>query len=272
MVYSDYHIHTSFSTDSSTPAGKMIEGAISKGMKSVCITDHFDQDYPKDPELGEHPFQIDLPKYFETLHALQQEYKSRINVRIGIELGLQPHLSGFYQNLTENYPFDFVIGSVHLVDGKDPYFKEYFTDMTDEQLYERTFQLTLENLDQIHCFDVLGHIDYVVRYGKQQEKHYTYIHYADLIDEILKRIIAGGKGIELNTAGFKYGLPFAHPHPDVLRRYRELGGEIITIGSDGHKPEHIAWDFGKVGSILKDCGFKYYTEFESRKPIFKQLP
>ena len=95
--------------------------------------------------------------------------------------------------------------------------------------------------------------------------------YADIIDEILKLLIEKEKGLEVNSAGLKYGLPFAHPHPDVLKRYRELGGEIITIGADAHKPEHIAYDFAKAEEILKSCGFKYYTEFFEQKPVFKQL-
>ena len=99
---------------------------------------------------------------------------------------------------------------------------------------------------RIRIFDVLGHIDYMVRYGKAQEKEYSYARYADIIDEILRTVIGKGKGIELNMAGLKYGLPFAHPHPDILKRYRELGGEIITVGADGHKPEHIAYDYDKV--------------------------
>ena len=95
--------------------------------------------------------------------------------------------------------------------------------------------------------------------------------YAQEIDEILKKVIAMGKGIELNTAGWKYGLAFCHPHPEILCRYKELGGEIITVGSDAHKPEHVAYDFQKAADVLKACGFKYYTEFQDRKPIFKQL-
>ena len=79
------------------------------------------------------------------------------------------------------------------------------------------------------------------------------------------------KGLEVNSAGLMYGLPFGHAHPDVLKRYRELGGEIITIGADAHKPEHIAYDFAKAEEILKSCGFKYYTEFFEQKPVFKQL-
>ena len=89
--------------------------------------------------------------------------------------------------------------------------------------------------------------------------------------QILKYLIEHGKGIELNTAGLKYGLPYAHPHTDVLKRYRELGGEIITVGADAHKPEHVAYDFHKVPEILKSCGFRYYTEFVQRKTLFKKL-
>ena len=96
-------------------------------------------------------------------------------------------------------------------------------------------------------FDVLGHLDYVVRYGIEQEKEYSYRKFADEIDEILKILIKRGKGLEINMAGLKYGLPFAHPHPDILKRYRELGGEIITVGSDAHRPEHIAYEFAKIG-------------------------
>jgi histidinol-phosphatase (PHP family) len=131
---------------------------------------------------------------------------------------------------------------------------------------------TLTDIRAIKDFDVLGHIDYIVRYGKEKEKYYSYTKFSDEIDEILKYLIAHGKGIELNTAGFKYGLGFCHPHPEILKRYCELGGEIITIGADGHKPEHIAYDFEKVAPILRECGFKYYTEFKERKPVFKQLP
>ena len=115
---------------------------------------------------------------------------------------------------------------------------------------------------------MLGHLDYVTRYGRNQAEEYSYAGFADIIDQILRYLIERGKGIELNTAGLKYGLPYAHPHIDILRRYRELGGEILTIGSDAHKPEHVAYDFYKVREILEMSGFRYYTEFVGRKPVF----
>lgn len=272
MITSDSHMHTEFSTDCDSPVRAMIEGAIAKGLKSVCFTDHNDKDYPPHPDLGKIAFTFDVDQYFETMRAFQKEYAEKIGIRIGIEIGLQPHLGEYYHELVQKYPFDFVIGSVHVVHGMDPYYGKIFEGRQDADVYRETFEATLENLEAVSDFDVLGHIDYVVRYGREQDKQYSYSAFAPYIDEILKKVIAMGKGIELNTAGLKYGLSFCHPHPDIIRRYRELGGEIITIGADAHKPEHIAYDFGKVSDILKSCGFKYYTEFAERRPIFKQLP
>ena len=205
------------------------------------------------------------------MRPLQEKYKDKIEVLIGVELGLQPHLGTFSKEYVNRYPFDFVIGSSHMLQGRDPYYRENFAELTDEELYRAMFEETLTIVKRVDDFDSLGHLDYIVRYGREQERSYSYDANKEIIDEILKLLIENGKGLELNTAGLKYGLPFAHPYPEILRRYRELGGEIITVGSDGHKPEHLAYDFQKVEGILSACGFKYYTEFRQRKPIFKQV-
>ncbi|WP_122642591.1 histidinol-phosphatase HisJ family protein [Luxibacter massiliensis] len=272
MITSDFHMHTDFSSDSDASARQMIEAAIQKGLKTVCITDHNDADYPFHEEMGVSAFAFDLGEYFKVLGQLKEEYRDKIDVRIGIEIGLQPHLGAYCKELVNQYPFDFVIGSIHVVHGQDPYYGEIFEGRTDEEVYRETFEATLENVEAVHDFDVLGHIDYVVRYGMGQARDYSYQKYKDEIDAVLKKLISEGKGIEMNMAGFKYGLGFCHPHPDVIRRYRELGGEIITVGADGHRPEHIAYNFKEASGILKGCGFKYYTEFKGRKPDFKQLP
>lgn len=272
MITSDFHMHTEFSADSQASPREMVERALEKGMKTICFTDHYDEDYPSRQDMGLKDWIFDVDKYFQVLTSLREEYASGIDIRIGVEIGLQPHLGVFYKNLVQKYPFDFVIGSVHVVNGRDPYYPEMFRGRSDEEAYRETFEATLEDLENIQDFDVLGHIDYVVRYGKHKAGEYSYRKYADSLDAILRRVVAMGKGIEMNMAGFKYGLGFCHPHPDVLRRYREMGGEIITVGADGHRPEHIAYEFQKAGGILKSCGFKYYTEFKDRQPIFKQLP
>lgn len=277
MIQVDMHMHTWFSTDSEACPRDMADEAVRKGLKTICFTDHFDKD---DLEWGEEGI-FDVDAYFVEMQKLQEEYAGKLNIRIGIELGLRTYLKDYYEELTKKYPFDFVIGSVHNVPYKkdaegnilytDPATEKLFTDRTDKEAYRLMMETTLENVRTSDCFQTLGHLDYVVRYGKSREKEYSYTDYADIIDEILKLLIEKGKGLEVNSAGLKYGLPFAHPHPDVLKRYRELGGEIITIGADAHKPEHIAYDFAKAEEILKSCGFKYYTEFFEQKPVFKQL-
>ena len=277
MIQADMHRHTWFSTDSEACPRDMADEAVRKGLKTICFTDHFDKD---DLEWGEEGI-FDVDAYFVEMQKLQEEYAGKLNIRIGIELGLRTYLKDYYEELTKKYPFDFVIGSVHNVPYKkdaegnilytDPAAEKLFTDRTDKEAYRLMMETTLENVRTSDCFQTLGHLDYVVRYGKSREKEYSYTDYADIIDEILKLLIEKEKGLEVNSAGLKYGLPFAHPHPDVLKRYRELGGEIITIGADAHKPEHIAYDFAKAEEILKSCGFKYYTEFFEQKPVFKQL-
>lgn len=277
MIQADMHMHTWFSTDSEACPRDMADEAVRKGLKTICFTDHFDKD---DLEWGEEGI-FDVDAYFVEMQKLQEEYAGKLNIRIGIELGLRTYLKDYYEELTKKYPFDFVIGSVHNVPYKkdaegnilytDPAAEKLFTDRTDKEAYRLMMETTLENVRTSDCFQTLGHLDYIVRYGKSREKEYSYTDYADIIDEILKLLIEKEKGLEVNSAGLKYGLPFAHPHPDVLKRYRELGGEIITIGADAHKPEHIAYDFAKAEEILKSCGFKYYTEFFEQKPVFKQL-
>ena len=277
MIQADMHMHTWFSTDSEACPRDMADEAVRKGLKTICFTDHFDKD---DLEWGEEGI-FDVDAYFVEMQKLQEEYAGKLNIRIGIELGLRTYLKDYYEELTKKYPFDFVIGSVHNVPYKkdaegnilytDPAAEKLFTDRTDKKAYRLMMETTLENVRTSDCFQTLGHLDYVVRYGKSREKEYSYTDYADIIDEILKLLIEKEQGLEVNSAGLKYGLPFAHPHPDVLKRYRELGGEIMTIGADAHKPEHIAYDFAKAEEILKSCGFKYYTEFFEQKPVFKQL-
>lgn len=263
----DCHVHTRFSKDSEADPEDMIRSAIEKDLKVICFTDHEDKDYVCEGE--EYVFEAE--EYFRQMRLLRDKYSGQIDIRIGVELGLQPHLGEFYSRYTKAYPFDFVIGSVHVIMSKDPYYTGFFDGISDEQAYEKAWEETLENIKVVQDFDVLGHLDYIVRYGKKKAADYSYVRYADQIDEILRHLIENGKGLELNTAGLKYGLPFAHPHPDVLKRYRQLGGEIVTVGSDAHRREHLAYDFAKVNEILTACGFNYYTEFKERKPIFKKI-
>ena len=272
MIQGDFHMHTEFSTDSDASVRSMLDASVDRGIQTVCITDHLDLDYPPDEELGSEPFQFDLKEYFAVLTQIREEYRGRLDVRIGVELGLQPHLGRTYEELVREYPFDFVIGSLHLVHGMDPYYGKVFEGRTDGEVYRDAFCETLRCLESVSSFDVLGHLVYVVRNGRNKAREYSYREFSDEIDEILKKVISGEKGLEMNMGGIKYGLGFTNPHPDVLKRYRELGGEIVTVGADAHRPEHVAYDFEEAGEILKSCGFHYYAEFRERRPVFKKIP
>ena len=267
MIICDYHNHTKFSADCEASAESMIEKAISLGLSRLCITDHMDPDM-NFPGLD---FTFDIPEYFAKHKEWKERYQNQITILTGIELGLQPHISKELQEILAAGPFDFVIGSAHLCDGIDPYFPEYWADKTEYQATYRYFEYILECLNAFDDIDVFGHIDYVVRYGPTKANNYSYQKYKEILDEILRTVISKNIGLELNTAGLKYGLGFAHPHMDILKRYKELGGEIITVGSDGHKPENLAYDFHKVPAILKEAGFKYYAMFRERKPEFLLL-
>ena len=266
-MYYDFHLHTSFSSDSQAPMESMIQRGIALGLPGICFTEHMDLDFPP----GELNFLVDLPAYEKTCRELKEKYADTISVFFGLEMGLQPHLKKEIPTLATSSDFDFLIGSVHVADRLDPYKKDFYEGRTQYQAYHRYFEVVLENLKTFSCFDTCGHIDYVVRYGPEKNKDYSYRAYRDILAEILKTLIEKGIGLECNSAGFKYGLGHPNPTEDILTRYRELGGEILTLGSDGHTPEHMAYDFPKMGELLKACGFRYYTIFKKRKPEFIKL-
>ena len=264
----DTHMHSQFSGDSEAPQEEMISSAIEKGLAGICFTDHLDIDYPEEPDI----FLLELPNYTSSVLAYQEKYAAKLPVRLGIELGLQPHLAALYTDILSQYPFDFVIGSSHVVHGFDPYYAAFYEKRTEKAAYREYFESILENIESYHDFDVYGHLDYVVRYGPYRILFYTYEAYADIIDEILRKLISMGKGIEVNTAGFKYGLGHPNPTEAVLLRYHELGGEILTLGADAHAPEHVAYAFDRLPQILRHAGFRYFTVFTGRKPDFLPLP
>ena len=262
-------MHPSISAASDTPMEVMIHRAVETGLQGITFTEHLDPDYPVTPDNLD--FSLDIPAYKEKLAELSDMYKDKIQVRFGIELGLQMHLGEYFDSLLSQTPFDFVIGSSHLVHGYDPYYPEFFEGRKEFLCYMEYFESILENISAYDGFDVYGHIDYVVRYGPNKNREYSYGRYKDILDEILKKLISMGKGIELNTGGYHYGLGEPNPCTAVIRRYRELGGEIITIGADAHTPDKIACAFDKAASVLEACGFRYYTIFKDRKPEFISL-
>lgn len=262
-MYIDSHIHTVFSSDSETPVSMQIERAAALGMRAVYITDHQDFDFPED--VYHMSFQFDTASYLQKLSELKAHYADQIEVRFGVELGLMTNLKEKLEQYTASWPFDYVIGSVHLVRRMDPYFPDFYENRTTEEAYLEYFETILENLKLHNCFDALGHLDYIVRYGPQDSAYPSAV-YTEIQDEILRVLVEKGIALECNTAGFKHGLGFPHPHASVIRRYLELGGDMITLGSDAHQPAHVGYAFEDAKEYLKACGVRYQTVFCKRKP------
>ena len=268
-MISDFHVHTSFSADSKTPAKEQIEAAINLGMQEICITDHHDYGTKEMTHLD---FSLDIPAYFYALKELADEYRDKICVRSGIELGLMLREKEYLEALEKEVSPDFIIGSNHFLDGYDVYDQNLYTAKgSEEATYLRFFESTLARVQAFDCFDSLGHLDYIIRYGPTKNLNYHPAAYMEIIDEILKTLIQKGKALECNTAGFKYGLGHLHPYEEILKRYLELGGELLTIGSDGHRPHEVGGYFNQTREILTGCGFRYYTVYRERKPVFLVL-
>lgn len=270
-ITADFHLHSSFSGDSDTPMEDMILRGIKLGLTEMCFTEHNDFDYPVSASEPEGFFELNPDAYLYDFLKLREKYADRIHLCFGVELGLQPHLTRKNAAFAKAHDYDFVIGSSHLCNGKDPYYPSFYEGRTQEEAYRAYFESILENLKSFSNFDIYGHLDYVVRYGSQKDAGYSYEMYRGIIDKILTRLIDMEKGIEVNTAGLAKGLREPHPCAGILKRYRELGGEIVTTGSDAHTPEQIAHAFDRACDILKECGFRYYATYEKRMPAFHKL-
>lgn len=267
-IKTDFHLHTGFSTDSDTPMETMILKGIELGLEKMCFTEHMDIGFPVTEDSPEGAFLVNTDSYLYDFIRYKEKYKDRIQILFGIELGLQSDYREEIADYASSYPFDFIIGSSHLCNGKDPYYPSFYEGRSEEEAYREYFGTELENLRVISDFDVYGHLDYVVRYGPNKDRDYTYEKYRDILDRILMLLVEKGKGLEINTGGIRKGLRELHPLTAILKRYRELGGEIVTVGSDAHSPERIAEGFDKAAQVLFSCGFKYYTVFEARVPEF----
>ena len=273
-MIADSHMHTSFSTDSETPMEEMVQKAIELGLDNICFTDHYDKDFGLDfqQEGAKEAFQLDTEPYLRSIERMKQKYEGKIEVRAGVELGLQLHLKEWLSNYVNQYPFDFVIGSMHLLDGKDPAVSGgSFPRDNQKELLRRYFAATAENLDNFHDFQSLGHMDYLSRYLDGEAGAYSYSEYSAEIDAILKRLIYYGVALEVNTGGYRSRRALPNPKKEVLRRYRELGGELITIGADGHTPKQIAYGFDRISELLLRCGYTYYAVYRQKKPEFMNL-
>ena len=276
-MYCDYHVHSNFSCDSSYEMEDVIKDAIKLGLKEICFTDHVDYDIKADWD-DENPiiykdnkivYNVNYPVYFEKLENFVIKYKDEINIKKGLEFGIQTHTIDKFQNLFNSYDLDFILLSIHQIDDHEFWTGEFQEGKTIKKCYDDYYDELFKIVQNYHDYSVLAHMDLMRRYVDDKKDYFTYCK--NDIKSILEYIIRDGKGIEVNTSSFFYKIDGLTPSINIIKLYHELGGEIITIGSDSHNKERLGSHIKDIKEILKDIGFKYFCTFENMIPIFHNL-
>ena len=259
MKYScDLHVHTSFSFDgerAETPI-KTAEEACKKGFKYIALTDHLDVN--SEIEHLYAPIDLDSRKY-ECLKA-KDELKGKITVLHGIELGQMTQYPKQSQAYLEKYGFDFVLGSLHNVKGMPDFALIDYKNYTPDD-YVTLWCVYLDELYELAKFDginSLSHLTYPLRYYKKNGFSLDLSKYEDKLCKILDCIIKKGVYLEVNSSGFRQGMDSPLPDDTVLSMYFNLGGRMITVGSDSHTPNDIGADFEALERYIK-YGFTVFT-------------
>ncbi len=271
----DYHVHTEFSDDSVCPMEEQVEKGIAIGLQEICFTDHVDYGIKKDWEEGNIVYRgknalanVDYPRYFEKLARMQEIYKDQIVIKKGLEFGVQTHTIPQFEALYQKYrdTMDFALLSIHQVEDKEFWTQEFQKGRTQKEYNERYYQEMYDVIRQFKGYSVLAHMDLLTRYD--QAGIYPFVKVEEMIAEILKVVISDGKGIEMNTSSWHYQLPDTTPSRDILSLYKDLGGTIITMGSDAHITQYLGDHMQDGQKILQELGFKGFTTFEHWHPIF----
>ena len=284
-MYADYHVHTEYSDDSLYPMEEVVKDAIRLGLDEICFTDHVDYGIKPDWD-GPEPIvwrrggsgepdkiplaNVDYPRYEAEIRKLQEKYRGQITLRMGLEFGMQVHTIPLYEKLFARYPFDFILLSVHQVEDKEFWNQDFQRGRTREEFNRRYYEELLALVRRYRHYSVLAHPDLIARYDSAGPWPFEKLR--PILTEILKTVIADGKGIEVNTSCHRYGLKDLSPSRDILRLYRELGGTVLTIGSDSHKKEHLGAFIRETMDELKEMGFEQFCTFEGMKPVFHRFP
>ena len=259
----DFHMHSRVSFDGHDTGEALAKAALAAGLKEICFTDHLDYD-----PLGQ------MGKLDFDTAAYNAEYDHLdvpgLKIRRGMEFGMDTQNVPQFKKDLQRRHFDFVLGSIHFVDDLDVYFPPYWQNKTVFQAERRYLEATLESVKLHDDFDVLAHLTYIGKTtAHPAPRCVPYEEHRELIDEILKVLVSKGKGMEMNTSGVDRCGGFL-PTADYFRRFKELGGEIVTIGSDAHRADRVGQYSFEACEILKDI-FGYVCTFENRKPVFHKL-
>jgi histidinol-phosphatase (PHP family) len=264
LTYYDSHVHSKHSKDGVPSVDVICERAVSMGLGGVAITDHVDVD------LGESELEV-LRELEDDVSAAREKYGGGLEISMGAELGDGNHDQPFAEKIVSRGSLDFVIGSMHRQrEREDYYYLNYEHEDLDSLM--RGYYMELRELVRGGCFDVVGHINYQTRYMNAATRaRFDLSVYYDILREILEDVARAGKGIEVNSSGLWRGLGFTLPTLEVVRMFRDAGGEIVTTGSDAHRAEHVGLRLDGVVECLKAAGFRRYAFFKRREPFFHDV-
>lgn len=261
----DYHVHSGWSFDAEGTLASIADAAEKAGLSEICFTEHIE---PCQPYGLDWDGFIAFEEYAAEISRAAALHPGLI-IRTGLELGLSPETLPQIRRYMTGKKCDFIVASQHIIRGLDPYDSDYFEHKTKKQAESLYLQELIKSLRGFKPYSVVGHIGYV---DKRSPYHspLRYSDHSDLIDEILREAIVSGHGIEINTSSFEnLGVPM--PPPDIVGRYLELGGEIITIGSDAHQKQQVGSGFDDALEMLRSLGARYVCTFKDMKPIFRPI-
>ena len=260
-MLTDVHTHSAFSADGESALSEMLARAAALGIQYYGVSDHFDYDYLAEGILAEgQPVpMIDAAAYFAEARRLQAEYTGKMRVLVGGEFGYSPHpdAQALYRETIARFSPDFVVNSVHSVDGKDAWYGEFFLGKSKEEAYRSYLVRVRESLDAPYPYDIVAHIGYVSRNAPYPDNLLRYTEFPDLLDDIFRTVIAKGKILEVNSSA--RGAGDFLPGRDLLERYFALGGRKISFASDAHRDRDILRGRETIVPVLKAIGFAGVT-------------
>lgn len=269
----DNHNHCEFSFDGMrTTVEASSKVAAEKGLGGLCFADHCDLFVPKQTlEISPRSNDlVDIPAQQAEIERVQELFP-QIRILKGIEIGMHPQCRKEVKQLMAENSFDQVIGSIHYIDDTDPFFGSFFEGKSWIEAYGYYLETIYREMSAWGDFDIMGHYDYVVRYCNYDQVDILYKDFGDIFDEMFRYLIHNGKALEINTKSYlNYKGRQANLDLGVLKRYREMGGEIISFGSDSHDAHAVGTDFEKYAAIVKSLGFRWAAHYEKRQLV--QLP
>lgn len=274
MKLYDNHNHSQFSFDGKLASVETsARAAMAAGLAGICFTDHCDFFVPEMKAAYEHliPEQFDITAQQAEIDRVQAILPG-IRILKGIEIGMETGCHDKIRRLLSENSFDTVIASVHYLDDTDPFWGGYYKGKDWKTAYGHYLETIYSEMTWLGDFDILGHFDYVARYAPYPQCSILYKDFPDIFDSILRYLAEHGKALEINTKTYQdYKGRTPVLDRDILLRFREYGGEAISLGSDSHNPERTGDKFSLYAEFIKGCGFSYAAHFEKRSLIMEKI-